>query len=89
MAERKAKQQKHQSSSLFAGNSMITKGFQKPASTTQTINYSVGDRVSHMRFGEGIVREMKEMNGDYQVTVTFDGDINRKMMASFAKLKKL
>ena len=68
---------------------MITKGFQKPASTTQTINYSVGDRVSHMRFGEGIVREMKEMNGDYQVTVTFDGDINRKMMASFAKLKKL
>ena len=78
--------------SLFAGNPYISKGFGKntaSSKSTSTVNYSVGDRVSHVRFGEGTVTEMKDTGGDYQVTVAFDGDINRKMMASFAKLKKL
>ena len=51
--------------------------------------YAVGDRVSHARFGQGTVTAMKDTGGDYQVTVTFEGDMTRKMMASFAKLKKI
>ncbi len=80
------------STSLFAGNPYISKGFGKNTSQTKsssTVDYTVGDRVSHVRFGNGTVTEMKDTGGDYQVTVAFDGDINRKMMASFAKLKKL
>lgn len=80
------------STSLFAGNPYISKGFGKntaQAKGSSTVDYAVGDRVSHIRFGDGTVTEMKDTGGDYQVTVAFDGDINRKMMASFAKLKKL
>ena len=91
-AEKNAKQKKHrqaQNGSLFAGNPMISKGFPSATEKTAVINYTAGDRVAHARFGEGVVTQMKEVGGDYQVTVAFDGDINRKMMASFAKLKKL
>lgn len=92
MAEKNVKQQKHRqtdTNSLFSGNPMISKGFPFASAKTSAIDYTIGDRVSHTRFGEGTVTQMKEVNGDYQVTVAFEGDINRKMMASFAKLKKL
>jgi len=77
---------------LFAGNPYISKGFGSAKSgsgSSGSINYTVGDKVSHARFGEGTVTEMKEVGSDYQVTVAFNNDITRKMMASFAKLKKL
>ena len=92
MTEKNAKQKKHrqaQNGFLFAGNPMISKGFPSATEKTAVINYTVGDRVAHARFGEGVVTQMKEVGGDYQVTVAFDGDINRKMMASFKKIKKL
>ena len=96
MAEKKAKQSGHKTGSidsLFAGNPMISKGFGKGNTTTAketaSIDYTVGDRVSHTRFGEGTVTDMKEVGSDYQVTVAFENDMNRKMMASFAKLKKI
>ena len=96
MAEKKAKQSSHKTNnidSLFAGNPMISKGFGKGTASapkeTASINYTVGDRVSHSRFGEGTVTDMKEVGRDYQVTVAFENDMNRKMMASFAKLKKI
>lgn len=62
---------------------------QKKTSDSTSVNYSVGDRVKHKMFGEGIVKEMLPRSGDYQVTVSFDNGTQRKMMASFAKLKKL
>ncbi len=59
------------------------------AANTGGPGYVVGDRVSHARFGQGTVTAMKDTGGDHQVTVTFEGDMTRKMMASFAKLKKI
>ncbi|MCD7825955.1 MAG: UvrD-helicase domain-containing protein [Clostridiaceae bacterium] len=94
LAERSAKQAAHKASGkdLLAGNPMISKGFAglgKPsASQPVTISYTIGDRVAHSRFGEGNVLNLTETNGDYQVEVAFDNGIRRKMMASFAKLKK-
>ena len=90
-AERKAKQMQHKKgNNLFAGNSMISKGFQTAdKKTAAPIDYTIGDRVKHTRFGEGTVMEMKPSGNDYQVTVAFENSVNRKMMASFAKLKKL
>lgn len=53
------------------------------------IDYKVGDRVSHQKFGEGTVLEIEDGARDYQVTVNFDEAGQKMMMASFAKLKKL
>ena len=61
----------------------------KNKKTAAPIDYTIGDRVKHTRFGEGTVMEMKPSGNDYQVTVAFENSVNRKMMASFAKLKKL
>lgn len=58
---------------------------EKPAS----LNYSEGDRVKHIKFGEGTVKSIKDGGKDYEVTVEFDTAGQKKMFASFAKLKKI
>ena len=51
--------------------------------------YGVGDRVSHIKFGEGTVMEILEQPTDYQVTVDFDEAGTKKMYAAFARMKKM
>ncbi|MCR5344856.1 MAG: UvrD-helicase domain-containing protein [Lachnospiraceae bacterium] len=58
------------------------------SSTSACLDYSEGDRVSHIKFGEGTVLMIKDGGRDYEVTVDFDEAGVRKMFASFAKLKK-
>lgn len=53
------------------------------------LDYGVGDRVSHIKFGEGTVTNIVEGGRDYEVTVDFDSAGTKKMFAGFAKLKKL
>lgn len=53
------------------------------------LDYDVGDRVRHMKFGNGTVTQLVKGGRDYEVTVDFDRVGIRKMFASFAKLKKL
>ena len=57
----------------------------------KSLDYSEGDRVHHMRFGDGTVRSIADGGKDFEVTVDFDNAAigTRKMFASFAKLKKL
>lgn len=57
--------------------------------TKADIDYGVGDRVKHIKFGEGVVLGVEDGARDYQVTVNFDTAGQKVMMASFAKLKKL
>ena len=52
------------------------------------LDYTVGDRVRHIKFGEGTVRDIIEGGRDYEVTVEFDTSGIKKMFASFAKLQK-
>lgn len=54
-----------------------------------SLDYGKGDRVRHMKFGEGTVKDIIDGGKDYEVTVEFDAAGVRKMFASFAKLKKL
>lgn len=49
----------------------------------------MGDRVTHMKFGQGEVKAIIEGGRDYEVTVDFDKAGTKKMFASFAKLKKI
>ena len=67
-------------------SSLTSTTFDKP-STPAVINYKVGDTVSHIKFGNGKVKEMvaKDSN-DYMVTVDFEEFGTKKMKASFAKL---
>ncbi len=57
----------------------------------KSLDYSEGDRVHHMRFGDGTVKSIADGGKDFEVTVDFDNAAigTRKMFASFAKLKKL
>lgn len=48
-----------------------------------------GDRVRHVKFGEGTVLEIRSGGRDYEVTVDFDSAGVRKMFAKFAKLVKI
>lgn len=53
------------------------------------LDYGEGDRVRHMKFGNGTVTQLVKGGRDYEVTVDFDRGGTRKMFASFAKLKRL
>ncbi len=55
----------------------------------ETLEYGVGDRVRHIKFGEGTVAAINDGGRDYEVSVDFDRVGRKKMFASFAKLKKI
>ncbi len=52
------------------------------------MDYTAGDRVSHIKFGQGTVVNIEKKPRDYEVTVEFDGVGQRIMLAAIAKLKK-
>ncbi len=54
-----------------------------------SLSYQEGDRVKHMKFGEGTVMKIVSGGRDYEVTVDFDKFGVKKMFASFAKLAKI
>ena len=53
------------------------------------LDYGKGDRVRHMKYGEGVVLELTREPRDYKVTVLFDKAGQKIMYASFAKLKRV
>lgn len=54
-----------------------------------TLDYEVGDRVRHVKFGEGLVTQITSGGRDYEVTVNFDTAGVKKMFAMFARLQKI
>ena len=48
-----------------------------------------GTAVEHATFGRGIILAAKDMGGDVLYTVRFDNGQEKRLMATFAKLKKL
>ena len=55
----------------------------------EKLDYEVGDRVRHIKYGEGTVLNIVREPRDYKVTVEFDQAGQKIMYASFAKLKQL
>ncbi len=53
------------------------------------LSYGVGDRVRHLKYGEGTVMKLEPGPRDTQVTVVFDEMGQKIMYAGFAKLKKV
>ena len=69
--------------------SALQKGSQLRAEKGGSLPYQVGDRVRHVKFGEGTVQDIREGGRDYEVTVDFDNAGVRKMFAAFARLVKV
>jgi DNA helicase-2/ATP-dependent DNA helicase PcrA len=74
-------------SAITASRGIMGKTF--TVEKAQSLPYGVGDRVQHMKFGEGVVLEIQDGKRDFEVTVNFEKAGTKKMFASFAKLKKL
>ena len=73
-----------------------TTSFAKPtsparpaASSTAREVFAPGDRVKHLNFGEGEILSVKAMGADTLYEVMFDTVGTKKLMATYAKLKKL
>lgn len=72
-----------------SGQSMQARAFSGANTVKGSLSYAAGDRVSHIKFGEGTVKAIVEGGRDFEVTVDFDTAGVKKMFASFAKLKKI
>ena len=65
-------------------------GLTKGMPTTQGgLSYGVGDRVRHIKYGDGTVQKVEKDVRDYKITVAFDGAGQKIMYAAFAKLQKI
>ena len=77
-----------QSASLqqqLARNRML----QKAASIKTPAEYFEGERISHNIFGEGVIVSVQKMANDALLEIAFDKVGTKKIMANFAKLKKI
>lgn len=52
-------------------------------------DYDIGDRVKHVKYGEGFVLDIEPGPRDYKVTVDFDDAGQKIMYAAFAKLIRI
>ncbi len=57
--------------------------------TSSNDRFAVGDRVSHYNFGEGEIISAKPMGADIMYEIIFDKVGTKKLMATYAKLKKI
>lgn len=65
----------------------VLKGAQ--LTTSGQLEYGIGDRVRHIKFGDGTVLEITKGARDFEVAVDFDNAGVKRMFAAFAKLIKL
>lgn len=65
----------------------LTKG--APTLEADSLGYETGDRVSHIKYGDGTVLNIVQDTRDFKVTVNFDEYGNKIMYAAFAKLQKI
>ena len=76
-----------QQASRLSALSSLQKGAQMQS--CEEPQYGVGDRVRHVKYGDGTVLDIVKEPRDYKVTVDFDGAGQKIMYASFAKLKNI
>jgi len=59
------------------------------SSVSKNIDFSVGERVLHAKFGEGIITAVQRFEKDALLEVKFDGGETKRLMAAMAKLEKI
>lgn len=53
------------------------------------VNFNVGDKVLHKKFGSGMVISINKVNGDDELLVSFESKGLKRLNAKLAKLKKV
>ena len=61
----------------------------RPAASASREVFAPGDRVKHLNFGEGEILSVKSMGADTLYEIMFDTVGTKKLMATYAKLKKI
>lgn len=96
LLERKNQEVKKKEPPILHSVSHIARPSTKPSfgkefkiEKAEHLEYIIGDRVKHMKFGEGTVLTIEDGERDYTITVEFDQFGIKKMMAGFAKLIKI
>lgn len=74
---------------LTSDTAALTLGKQFEVKKAEGLAYGPGDRVRHVKFGEGTVISVEDGKKDYEVVVDFDRAGSKKLFASFAKLTKV
>ena len=64
-------------------------GKDMPAASSGDLGYGPGDTVKHVKFGIGVVKEIRDGGRDKEVTVEFDNYGVKKMFAGFARLVRV
>ncbi len=74
----------------------ISREFYRKADLTANVGrtptseqFEIGDRVSHYNFGEGEIISVKPMGADIMYEIVFDTAGTKKLMATYAKLKRI
>ncbi|MBQ7129075.1 MAG: ATP-binding domain-containing protein, partial [Clostridia bacterium] len=61
----------------------------QPTKKQPSVNYSVGERVKHKVFGEGMIIKTTKMGNDTMLEISFENVGTKKVMANFAKIEKI
>jgi DNA helicase-2/ATP-dependent DNA helicase PcrA len=59
-----------------------------PIQEAPALDYHVGDKVEHAKFGKGLIVAIKGEGSQAELTVVFDGEI-KKLIAEYARLSKI
>ncbi len=76
-------------SELYRRPEVMKKPEKKDASSFGVEKLTAGTRVAHAMFGPGTVVSSRDMGGDVLYEVKFDTGVTKKLMATYAKLKKI
>ena len=58
-------------------------------SAKPSVSYAIGERVSHKKFGEGMILKATSVGNDWNLEIAFDDVGTKILMAAYANLKKL
>ena len=61
----------------------------KQRAAVKEVSFAVGDRVRHSVFGEGTILSVANMAGDSLLEIAFDKVGTKKVMAQYARIRKV
>lgn len=53
------------------------------------VEYKVGEKVMHKKFGKGIITAVEKVKDDYKLEIVFNGVGMKRLMAAYANLEKI
>ena len=89
-AAQRAPEQNNYFSEMRRPSEILQKKREKPGAAEYGVTrFAPGTRVHHDMFGDGVINSARDMGGDVLFEVAFDNGQTKKLMATYAKLKKI